>query len=75
MERERKKQLPKIKNTNNREATKVTLNGPTDVQEGYREQIPKEWPQAYITSVFKKGDRKIWENYQGIRVISSTRGL
>lgn len=34
------------------------------------EEIPMEWKQAYITSIYKKGDRKTCENYRGISVIA-----
>jgi len=35
------------------------------------EELPTEWTSAYITSIFKKGDRRKCENYRGISVISS----
>ena len=35
------------------------------------EQIPKEWNKSYITSIYKKGDKKCVNNYRGISVLPS----
>ncbi|KAB0797297.1 hypothetical protein PPYR_08291 [Photinus pyralis] len=35
------------------------------------EQMPDEWKQAHITSIFKKGNRKTCENYRVISVIAT----
>lgn len=35
------------------------------------DQLPKEWTEAYIVSIFKKGDRRRCENYRGVSVLSS----
>ena len=40
-------------------------------------EIPSEWTQAWITPIYKKGDRKICNNYMGISVtstIANTKG-
>lgn len=33
--------------------------------------IPEEWKLGYLTSMFKKGDRQLCENYRGITVTST----
>ena len=33
--------------------------------------IPEEWELGHLTSMFKKGDRQLCENYRGIMVIST----
>ena len=35
------------------------------------EDLPEEWKEAQITSLFKKGDRKDCENYRCISVIAT----
>jgi helix-turn-helix protein len=35
------------------------------------EETPQEWKKAYITSIYKKGDRRKCENYRGISITSS----
>lgn len=37
----------------------------------FGDQVPKEWNLSYISSIFKKGDKKLCQNYRGISVISS----
>lgn len=35
----------------------------------WRFQLPKEWTEAYIISIFKRGDRRKCENYSGINIL------
>ncbi len=36
-----------------------------------KEDIPEDWNLAYISSLHKKGDKKLCKNYRGISVLSS----
>lgn len=35
------------------------------------EKLPEDWNQSYISSIYKKGDKKLCTNYRGISVTSS----
>lgn len=37
--------------------------------------MPQEWNKSYISSIYKKGDKKSCSNYRGISVISSMARL
>lgn len=39
------------------------------------QEIPADWNLAYISSIYKKGDRKVCGNYRGISVTSSVGRL
>lgn len=39
------------------------------------EKLPKEWIQAYLTSIFKKGERKKYEKYRGIGISFGCMGI
>lgn len=39
------------------------------------EEIPNEWNKSYITSIYKKGDKKNVNNYRGISVLPSIMRL
>lgn len=39
------------------------------------QEIPADWNLAYISSIYKKGDRKVCGNYRGISVTSSVGKL
>lgn len=39
------------------------------------EAVPKDWKSAYITSLYKKGNKAVCANYRGLSVIPSTGRL